>query len=577
MAGPEPADPALRWDGDAPHHVGYDDGYTASGDGLAESRHVFLSGNQLADRLRDAPRFCIGELGLGTGLNLAATWQLWARHAPARAILNYISCEQSPLQAADMLRALGRWPELADYASEIARACAHLAPGFNLRILAGGRLRLLILVGDATEQLQQLEARVDAWYLDGFSPARNPQMWSPDICQQLQRLAAPQATLATFTAAGWVRRNLVAAGFDIRKVPGHGRKRDMSVGQLREASEEPSPLPHWAQHAPAPDGPIDIIGGGIAGASTAAALARLGRQVTLWDDGGNSPSRLPALLVRPWPDRPGHPLAAFYASAFGCAAHALHEAPGWFPHGVALLSKQSSVGDGLASAASLRELSGVEVGSGGTWIPGAGCLQPSTWIDALLDHPHITCKQAQWTPQSTDVTTVLATGAAGANPEDSNDPLAGLQASVTRGQMSRLQPTEDFAPVSSLSGVGLCARTLGGVWLGSSFVHDQADTKPRASEAQAYLDKWQALLPTLPSTLSEHRAALRVAGRGRMPYIGPLRRNDCLWTNWGHGSRGATAACLAAEYLAAAMDSHPLPLPVDQILKLHPQRGQQGG
>lgn len=575
MVGPKPSAPALRWDGEVPHHVGFDDGYTASGDGLAESRHVFLDGNQLADRLGDAQRFCIGELGLGTGLNLAATWQLWARQAPAGAVLNYISCEQAPLRPADMLRALRRWPELADQASEIAFACENLAPGFNLRVLAGGQLRLLILVGDAAEQLQRLEARVDAWFLDGFSPARNPQMWSPDICTQLHRLSAPQATLATFTAAGWVRRNLAAAGFDMRKAPGHGRKRDMSLGQLHQAAADCSQLPRWARHTPAPDGPIHIVGGGISGASTAAALARLGRRVTLWDDGGAAPSRLPALLVRPWPDRPGHPLAAFYASAFGCAAHTLHEAPGWLPHGVALLSPKPALDDELSSANELRQLCGVEVGSDGTWIPGAGCLQPAAWIDALLDHPNITRKLARWAPHTSDETTILATGAAGAATEHPDNPLAGLQASVTRGQMSRVEPTAEFAPVSSLSGVGLCVRTPDGVWLGSSFVHEPIDTEPRASEAPAYLDKWQAQLPSLPDTLSEHRAALRVAGRGRMPYVGPLRGDGPIWTNWGHGSRGATAACLAAEHLAAAINGHPLPLPCDQILNLHPQRGQQ--
>ena len=552
-----PASPALHWAGEAPHHAGYDDGYTASGDGLAETRHVFLQGNALAERVSGARRFNIGELGLGTGLSLAASWQLWAQHAPDHAVLNYVTCELEPLQPDDMLRALGRWPELDWFANEIALACRHLVPGYNLRLLADGRLRLLILVGDAAEQLQQLDAQLDAWFLDGFSPARNPAMWSPDVCAQMQRLSAPGATLATFTAAGWVRRNLAAAGFSVEKTPGHGRKRDMTIGRLEQSGNQAG-APH--------DGPVTVVGAGIAGASTAAALARLGRQVTLWDDAGHAPSKLPALLVRPWPERPRHPLSAFYASAFGCAAQALRNAPGWHPHGVALLAPKHTDALELASADALQTQCGVQLGAAGSWLSGAGCLEPASWIESLLDHPNIAHVKQRWDSQQTAGPIVFATGAAGVG----EAATAGLPASITRGQMSRLKDSAKFEPSSSLAGAGLCARTPHGVWLGSSFLHDKLDAAPSHAEASNYLQKWQPLLPGLPEPTDDHRMALRVAGQGRMPYIGPLGNGQ--WVNWGHGSRGATAACLSAEYLAAAIDGHPLPLPARQRAQLDPQR-----
>lgn len=540
-----------------PHHLAFDDGYTASGDGLAETRHVFLQGNALSERLSAARRFAIGELGLGTGLNLAATWQLWARHAPPEAVLNYVTCELEPLRPDDMRRALSRWPELEAFAQEIARACGHLVPGYNLRILAGGRLRLLILIGDATEQLQQLAAQIDAWYLDGFSPARNPAMWSANVCEQVARVSAPDATLATFTAAGWVRRNLVDAGFAVQKTPGYGRKRDMTVGRFAGS------MPKQSAHS----GPITVVGAGIAGASTAAALARLGRQVSIWDDGRYAPSRLPALLVRPWPERPRHPLAAFFASAFGCAAHGLRGMPGWHPHGVALLSRDVD-DDAPMSAAILKERCGTAVSRAGTWLSGAGCLEPAPWIEHLLDHANITRINASWRGPELGEPTVLATGATGKL--DGLGPLADLPASLTRGQMSRLNVSETFDPVASIAGAGLCARTPAGVWVGSSFEHDKLDTDPSEKEAQAYVGKWLTLLPDLPATSSDHRAAVRVAGHGRMPYVGQL--GEGIWVNWGHGSRGATAACLSAETLAAAIDGHPSPLPRAQSLKLSPQR-----
>ena len=561
----EPKPPKLCWDGDTPRHIGFDDGYTASGDGLAESRHVFLQGNDLAARFEDCKRFTVGELGFGTGLNLAATWRLWAQCAPSGAVLSYVTCEAEPLLPADVLRALGRWSEFAEFAQDIARACQHLTPGFNLRVLAGGRLRLLILVGDAAEQLAQLHARIDAWFLDGFSPAHNPAMWSPAVCQQLARLSGTGATLATFTAAGWVRRNLAAAGFEVGKVPGFGRKRDMSVGHLARSSNNDDALPDWPEAISSDDRPIHIVGAGIAGASTAAALARLGRSVTVWDDGEHAPSHLPALLVRPWPERPRHPLAAFYASAFGCAAHSLQGAPGWHPHGVALLLGKQAKIDAVEDAASLSERTGVAVQAGGLWLEGAGCLEPVPWISSLLDHPRIKHNRSKWKPGICDGLVVMAAGALSTG-------LLDLPASVTRGQMSRYETTESFAPTSSLAGAGLCTRTSDGIWLGSSFVHDTTSLTPDAAEAETYRGKWQPLLPDVPSAATEHRAALRIAGQGRMPYVGPLRDDGLTWANFGHGSRGATAASLCAEFLAAAVDGHPLPLPQSQIMRLHPQR-----
>ena len=570
MATGDTAPPALRWDGDTPHNLDFDDGYTARGDGLAETRHVFLQGNDLAPRFAAADRFTIGELGFGTGLNLAATWRLWRQQAPPTATLNYIACEKAPLRPNDMLRALGRWPELTREAGEIARACEHLAAGFNLRILAGGRLRLLILVGDAAEQLSQLVGRIDAWFLDGFSPARNPELWSPAVCEQLAELSHAGTTLATYTAAGWVRRQLQAVGFAVGKAPGHGSKRDMSVGTADAIATPDARLPAWARCTGTNEQQLTIVGAGLAGASTAAALARLGRSITVWDDAAPSPSRLPAMLIRPWPERPGHALAGFYANAFGCAAHGLQGAPGWHPHGVALVSERAVPEHLMADATALAARSGVGVRGGGAWLTGAGCLQPEIWREALLDQPNITLRKARWSPEQTTGPTILATGAA------QQSLLAELPASITRGQMSRVGITENFSPAASISGAGLCARTPDGVWVGSSFVHDAHDTLPRAEEAQGYLDKWRALIPTLPAAPSEHRAALRVAGKGRMPYIGPLNANGILWANWAHGSRGATASLLSAEYLAAMIDGHPLPLPVDQILKLHPQRVTAG-
>ncbi|HCU1995600.1 TPA: tRNA (5-methylaminomethyl-2-thiouridine)(34)-methyltransferase MnmD, partial [Pseudomonas aeruginosa] len=135
-----------------------------------------------------------------------------------------------PLAAADLRRALALWPELAPWSEALLDQYLALHPGFQRLAFAGGRVGLTLLLGDALECLPQLDARVDAWFLDGFAPAKNPDMWSPALFAELARLSAPQATLGTFTSAGFVRRGLIEAGFAMQRVPGYGQKREMLGG-----------------------------------------------------------------------------------------------------------------------------------------------------------------------------------------------------------------------------------------------------------------------------------------------------------------------------------------------------------
>ncbi|HHO8087815.1 TPA: tRNA (5-methylaminomethyl-2-thiouridine)(34)-methyltransferase MnmD, partial [Pseudomonas aeruginosa] len=135
-----------------------------------------------------------------------------------------------PLAAADLRRALALWPELAPWSEALLGQYLAVHPGFQRLAFAGGRVGLTLLLGDVLECLPQLDARVDAWFLDGFAPAKNPDMWSPVLFAELARLSAPQATLGTFTSAGFVRRGLIEAGFAMQRVPGYGQKREMLSG-----------------------------------------------------------------------------------------------------------------------------------------------------------------------------------------------------------------------------------------------------------------------------------------------------------------------------------------------------------
>lgn len=219
---PPEVSPELDWRDDLiPVSRRFDDPYFSLAGGLEETRHVFLAGNGLPDRFRDG--FHIAELGFGTGLNLLAT--LIAHRGPGH--VHYTSFEAYPMPAVDMDRALKAFPELAEIANQLLTQWSAGA-----RTLHFPNLSARIIVGDARETLAAWDGCADAWYLDGFSPAKNPELWSPDLMQEVARHTAPGGTFATYTAAGHVRRALAEAGFTVDRVPGYGRKRHMTVGQM---------------------------------------------------------------------------------------------------------------------------------------------------------------------------------------------------------------------------------------------------------------------------------------------------------------------------------------------------------
>jgi tRNA U34 5-methylaminomethyl-2-thiouridine-forming methyltransferase MnmC len=214
----------VAWREGAPISPRFGEGYFGSADALAESRYVFLAGNGLPGRF--APGFAVAELGFGTGLNALAAADAWRRAGLAGA-LAYTAFEVAPLAAADMARALSPWPELAPLAAALVAAW-----GEGRRRIALPGLTLEVIEGDARETLPAWTGRADAWFLDGFSPARNPELWEPALLAAVAGHTRPGGTFATFTAAGAVRRALAAAGFAVERAPGHGRKRHMTRGQL---------------------------------------------------------------------------------------------------------------------------------------------------------------------------------------------------------------------------------------------------------------------------------------------------------------------------------------------------------
>lgn len=221
-----PAQLTFETDG-TPCSALFGDVYHTRSGGPAQARHVFLAGNDLPSRWQNRPRFTILETGFGLGLNFLATWTAWQDDPQRCQQLRFISVEKHPVSVEDLTEAHAAWPEFVDLAAQLRQHWPPLEGGSHRIELAKGRLTLDLIFGDALEALPTLDAQVNAFYLDGFAPDKNPELWSPELFHILAGLAATGATLATWSVAGAVRRGLNAAGFATEKRPGFAGKRQM--------------------------------------------------------------------------------------------------------------------------------------------------------------------------------------------------------------------------------------------------------------------------------------------------------------------------------------------------------------
>lgn len=211
-----------------PYSVEFGDHFYCRTDGRLECGHVFLAGNRLPERWRAGDAFTIGELGFGTGLNFCETWRQWKQTRAASNCLHFVSFERFPMRAAEIDRALSHWPEIDEERQALVASWPEAPTG---RVdIDFGNVRLTVSCGPAIEGVTASLERFDAWYLDGFAPSRNPDMWSAELMQSMFGRTVPGGTFATYAAAGFVRRNLAAAGFIVERLPGFAGKREMLRG-----------------------------------------------------------------------------------------------------------------------------------------------------------------------------------------------------------------------------------------------------------------------------------------------------------------------------------------------------------
>ena len=267
-----------------PKSLLFDDIYFSSDDPLGETRHVFITGNDLKARFAQNKHLVIGELGFGAGVNFLCTLQ--AKHSSGEnAHLDYFAIEKYPIQTFQLNNILSRFESLLPYKNVLINAYISLYRGFNLIDLPSYNARLHLYIGDVIEGLEAFSTPVDAWFLDGFSPAKNPQMWSENVIALMAKRSSQNATFSTFSASSKVKKALLLAGFSVTKRQGFGKKREMLQGHNPQAPC-PSPIKPWYRlpkinHQSSHD--IAIIGAGMAGVSMAYTLAKKGISSTLYD------------------------------------------------------------------------------------------------------------------------------------------------------------------------------------------------------------------------------------------------------------------------------------------------------
>lgn len=612
----------LDWSEDGPLARAAGDVYFSKQNGLEETRAVFLSGCGLPDGFQDRPVYTIGELGFGTGLNFLAAWELFRRTAPAGARLHFVSVEGFPLRREDARRALGAFPELMALSGALIDAWPAARKGAHRRVFDGGRVMLTLFQDEVLPALANMEMTADAWFLDGFAPARNADMWADQVFAAIARLSRPGTRLATFTVAGIVRRGLAGAGFSVAKAAGFGRKRERLEAVFQGEAAKPAPSP-FARLDPQ-TGPVAVIGGGIAAASLIHALRHRGASLEVFAQSGLAAgaSGAPSGLFTPRLEAADRPHVRATLAAFDHARALYAGLPGFEAEGALRLGGADKdtgrmqrlagmLGEDFAfvDAARAEALTGLAGAGQGLWMEGAGRFDPAAIVRGLFaDQPVRTEPVAalraagtgwQLLGEDTNLlceaqTVILACGAGLSRFEG----LTGLNVEHTAGRVAVFASDRDLprAPVAWGSYV---SRTPSGDVLVGATHEKGADPGPAGAAVEELRRSLAERLPDFEAAIGgvmESWPGVRAAFADRLPAAGGVAgdRFDTIWRDaargglldpaarsglrpglavlGGFGARGFAHAPLLAEALVSDLFGEPSPLERDGRQALHPAR-----
>jgi len=527
--------PQLTWDDGTLISRAYDDVYASRAGSVAETEYVFLEGNGFPERWKTQKHFTIGELGFGTGLNFFVAWRQFLQAASPDAHLHFISTELVPLAAEDILRALSPYPELEWLASQF---CARMPQRIaGIHHIQFDRVTLTLCYGDANETLPHVKARADAWFLDGFSPAKNPDMWNEPLLKHVARLGG---TVATFSAAGEVKRRLEAAGYTMEKRAGFGHKRDMLVGTPVKKSNDKNTLR------------IAVIGGGVAGCATANALASRGHHVALYERHAiaSAASGNPAALLYPRITKHWSPEMSFYLSAY---SYMLSHVPYWgVIHESLGLLKTIKDEQERERFTDINQRTGIDeailrfdASKQGVWFPQGMWLDPRDLCKKLIHHAHITLHEYHALTALPEADAVVL-----CNAQDAQYFAPECSMKVNAGQLS-VVPARHIKQMPQVlrSHKGYIIPQQGSVIIGATYDRDDMSGAVTEGNHLKNREEAAAALPELFSCADisdwSGRTSMRATTPTRMPYLQKLREG--LYINAGHGSRGMLSAPYGAE------------------------------
>lgn len=589
----------------------FDDVYFSNESGLDETQFVFLHNNQLPERWQQLPKRCfhVIETGFGTGLNFLVCWQAFrqfrAAHPQARCQqLHFSTFEKFPLTLHDLTQALTAWPTLRELVAELLAQYPRPFAGCHRLQFDQGAVTVDLWLGDIKDNLPALPLanQADAWFLDGFAPSKNPDMWQDSLFSGMARLSSPGTTVATFTSAGIVRRGLQSAGFQVKKVKGFGRKREMAVGVI--AAENPIPT------LTACDDAIILVGGGIAAIFTALALVQRGRKVRLLckDDTvaqGASHNRQGALY--PQLQTSFSPVSRFHASAYSFACRRYRELLRSFDFpqqlcGVltlacteALALRQTKIQQESAwpvgffqalDAQACSDVAGLSLPYSGLFYPDGGWIAPQRFCQAalawLLQQPQFSFNPGTevLALHHTDERWLLDTSTGNlscsqlvlCNGVDLTQfaPTRHLPLNQVRGQVSHVR-----APQMTTLRTVIChqgyitpadtAEYATEHCVGATFDRTNRDTVTTAADDVVNLALVNTVLQQpawfADASVQSAKTGLRATVPDHLPIAGEVAKG--LYVLGGLGARGLLFAPLLAEQLAADLCQQPLPLQED--------------
>lgn len=610
----------IDWREGVPVAPEFDDVYYSLDDGLEETNFVFLSGIGAPDTWQYTDQFVIAETGFGTGLNFLATYQKWVESGASGRLI-YVSVEAYPMSEEALERAHEPFTQVRQYAEKLRAAWPPPSPGFHPRYFEEGKVQLLLLFGDAATNFAELQGEVDAWYLDGFAPAKNPDMWSEELFDQIARLSKPGARFATFTAAGFVKRGLAARGFDVQKTRGFGRKRERLIGCMREshAPTPPAKTQDWAKlPTPPKRGSIAIVGAGIAGRSLAAALKRRGHaDIKLIDGSIACASQVPAAILAPGFQAGKQPTTDFVTAAFAHACQHPEYENAWadasdveiFSSDEEDRNRQDRVRNSLGwgddwVAATDRGLVFPKSGSLETAEALANLWPETEIIQMLVENLDQTSNGWLLSGPSKTLDAETIVFASGFGTLHLASDAKHFSIRPRAGQVEAIRDERLEMPDGNFSSGCYATATIDGRrTIGSTFRdHDplsKTRPKPSSDQSDELVQKVEAAfgcnidLDALDAPWTGVRATVRdyvpivgpvpdwdkaasrfapLAKNAKAKGLGMMDYQKGLYVLTGFGSKGYQQAPYAAEYLAAHLCGQPLPMAQNVAAYLHPAR-----